>query len=88
MPKCSSCGHSNPPNPNSTGNERCEQCGVSLYGEPAPPADMSAEDSELLKLLQDGQKIAAVKLYRETHPGCGLKDAKEAVEAMLHEQTS
>lgn len=91
MPKCSSCGHPNPSHPNPSGNERCEKCGALLSSEaaveatqPAGPTE-DAEDpveAELLKLLQGGQKIAAIKLYREIHPGSGLKDAKDAVEAM------
>jgi len=39
-------------------------------------------DSELDALLRSGQKIAAIKRYRELHGG-GLKEAKDAVEAML-----
>jgi ribosomal protein L7/L12 len=37
--------------------------------------------AELLALLQKGQKIEAIKLYR-TRTGAGLKDAKDAVEAL------
>ena len=85
MPKCPSCGHPNPSHPNHSGNERCEECGDLLSSEAAvaaPQPDGPAEDAELLNLLQGGQKIAAIKHYRETHPGSGLKDAKDAVEAM------
>lgn len=43
----------------------------------APPLD----DNEVLKLLKQGKKIAAIKVYRERY-GVGLKEAKEAVEKM------
>lgn len=38
-------------------------------------------EGEILSLMQQGQKIQAIKLYRE-HTGTGLKEAKEAVEAL------
>lgn len=38
-------------------------------------------ESELSRLLAEGQKIEAIKLYRE-QTGAGLKEAKEAVEAL------
>jgi len=38
-------------------------------------------EEELLALLEQGQKIEAIKLYRE-RTGAGLKDAKDAVEAI------
>ncbi len=37
--------------------------------------------SELIALLQQGQKIEAIKVYREA-TGSSLKEAKEAVEEM------
>jgi len=39
------------------------------------------QDKQLLKLLAAGQKIAAIKLYRQ-HTSVGLKEAKDAVEAL------
>ena len=51
--------------------------------EPLPtgePADSSPE-AEIVALLQQGRKIKAIKLYRE-QTGLGLKEAKDAVEAM------
>lgn len=33
-------------------------------------------------LARAGQKIAAIKLYREVHPGSGLKEAKDEVEKL------
>ena len=32
--------------------------------------------------IRRGRKIEAIKLYREQHPGTGLKEAKEAVDQM------
>ncbi len=46
-----------------------------------PPPPASTADNEILELLRSGNKIAAIKLYRE-RTGGGLKDAKEAVEAL------
>ena len=46
-----------------------------------PPPPASIADNEILELLRSGNKIAAIKLYRE-RTGDGLKDAKEAVEAL------
>lgn len=40
---------------------------------PSPPT--------VLGLMQNGRKIEAIKLYREEH-GVGLREAKEAVEAL------
>ena len=44
-----------------------------------PNQQGTAEDVE--RLIMEGHKIAAIKLYREIH-GVGLKSAKEAVEEM------
>jgi len=49
-----------------------------------PPAGRtidSAWEAELISLLERGQKIEAIKLYRQRHD-VGLKGAKEAVEAL------
>lgn len=63
-----------------------EQIGDRLGGAGQPlnnrsdvPSDSA--DGEVLDLMRSGQKIAAIKRYRETHGG-GLKEAKEAVEAL------
>jgi hypothetical protein len=37
--------------------------------------------SDILDLIRQGQKIQAIKLYRE-RTNCGLKEAKDAVEAL------
>ena len=52
---------------------------AALLGGQTPPA--SSDDDEILGLLRAGNKIAAIKLRRE-RTGVGLKEAKEAVEAL------
>lgn len=48
-----------------------------------PPTALSPEEGQqlLTELIESGQMINAVKLYRQLH-GCGLKEAKDAVDAM------
>ncbi|RKH89476.1 hypothetical protein D7Y21_10445 [Corallococcus sp. AB045] len=48
-----------------------------------PPPQLSSEEGQksLAELIESGQMINAIKLYRQIH-GCGLKEAKDAVEAM------
>lgn len=63
-----------------------EQIADRMSGSGQPLDNRSAEptgtaDGEVLDLMRSGQKIAAIKRYRETHGG-GLKEAKEAVEAL------
>ncbi|MEV0274131.1 ribosomal protein L7/L12 [Hamadaea sp. NPDC050747] len=48
---------------------------------PAPPRSAADSHEDLAALLARGQKIQAIKLYRE-RTGVGLKEAKNAVEAM------
>lgn len=62
--------------------------GLSIRGPavaPPPLAPRPAPDAEGMErvraALRDGNKIEAIKLYREL-TGVGLKDAKDAVEAM------
>ncbi len=45
---------------------------------PASTSDLSAELQMMAK--DPHQKIAAIKLYREEHPGTGLAEAKERIE--------
>jgi ribosomal protein L7/L12 len=57
-------------------------------GEPLPtrePMD-SAFENEIVLLLHGGKKIGAIKLYRE-RTGVGLKEAKDAVEALERGQS-
>ena len=83
MSACPKCGKPNP-----VGTPLCGNCGANLPQEPAPdetvgvPEQPANEpDDGVLKLLRSGQKISAIKAYRE-QTGVGLKEAKDAVEAM------
>ncbi|MCP2327275.1 ribosomal protein L7/L12 [Hamadaea flava] len=53
------------------------QMAARVPGTPRP----SANGDEVAALLAEGKKIQAIKLYREL-TGVGLKEAKDAVEAM------
>ncbi|MCC7366166.1 MAG: ribosomal protein L7/L12 [Dehalococcoidia bacterium] len=58
-------------------------------GEPLPPGDdepaaRPAGDAVDVLILA-GKKIEAIRQYREEHPGTGLNDAKDAVEARERE---
>lgn len=44
--------------------------------------EVTGFDPELERLIKEKQIIPAIKLYRQTHDGAGLKEAKEAVERM------
>ena len=59
------------------------QLGISSprYRPPAGAAHPPATDPEILQAIADGNLIQAIKLYRE-RTGVGLKEAKDAVEAM------
>lgn len=56
--------------------------GQSLPKTEAPGSDV---DREIVSLLEQGKKIQAVKLYRE-RTGVGLKEAKDAVDAIAAER--
>jgi len=72
MPNCPSCKTTNSP-----GTTLCRSCGASI-----PDSTTTAElEQEVRSLLDQGKKIEAVKVYKD-HFGCGLKDAKDAVEAL------
>jgi large subunit ribosomal protein L7/L12 len=59
-----------------------EQLQRTLASGDLPPAmPVSADDAALLDLLRQGQKIEAIKRYRE-RTGLGLKESKDAVEAL------
>jgi ribosomal protein L7/L12 len=77
MVHCMFCDHDNPP-----GLRRCRNCGADLPETTAPlmPIDDDLE-SRVRSLMDEGQKIEAIKLYRE-RTGAGLKDSKDAVEAI------
>jgi len=91
MPKCFFCNHKNP-----DGVQECQECGAELeppdrsaatnYPIEAASEEMHDEpidpfDDELLQHLQAGNKIAAVKAYRD-QTGAGLKDSVEAINAL------
>ncbi len=60
--------------------QRCPHCGAWLSQQPdAPEANPASLDDAIRLLLSQGQKIAAVKLFRE-QTGVGLAEAKNAVE--------
>jgi ribosomal protein L7/L12 len=73
MCRCPYCDCENP-----AGTKTCRNCRAEL-----PDADDPAptDDSELSSLIQKGQKIAAIKLYRE-RTGANLKEAVDAIEAL------
>jgi ribosomal protein L7/L12 len=49
---------------------------------PPPPRDLTADEkSKIRELMRAGRKIDAIKEFRAM-TGCGLKDAKDCVEAM------
>ena len=64
---------------NLEGTKICRNCRAEL-----PDAEQTAapsDDEKLAELLRRGEKIGAVKLYRQ-RTGAGLKEAVDAVEAM------
>jgi ribosomal protein L7/L12 len=53
-----------------------------LSSKPAtPPLSPAGSNEQVRLLLQQGNKIEAIKVYRQA-TGCGLKEAKDAVESM------
>jgi ribosomal protein L7/L12 len=83
MSTCPKCGKSNP-----AGTPLCGKCGETLPQETSrnesvglPGQPPNGPDDEVLTLIRSGNKIAAIKAYRE-RTGLGLKEAKDAVEAL------
>ncbi len=85
MIRCPFCDHKNP-----TGATHCAECKAELFDPDAAAADSSAGapsaeanslDGCVLALVRGGRKIEAIKLYRDV-TGAGLKEAKDAVEAL------
>jgi large subunit ribosomal protein L7/L12 len=68
--KCAACQCENAP-----GIDHCQGCGAAL---PRGGDDLEAQ---VLSLLAQGQKIGAIKVYRQA-TGVGLAAAKDAVEAL------
>ena len=91
MRRCISCGTEN-----DEGRHTCWSCGRPLGAGASSSASETAarapdrdgrpvDPHEILRLLRDGRKIPAIKLYRE-RTGLGLKESKEAVEALARQQ--
>ena len=91
MPKCRICDHNNP-----AGIDRCQNCGSwmeqavpSAFAGQEPrttsdeqlPQQPDSLEGQILLLMQAGKKIEAIKIYRQ-ETGVGLKEAKDAVEAL------
>lgn len=74
MIQCPFCDYKNPP-----GATHCASCNAELP-ESAEPAKQDSA-AALMALIEKGQTIEAIKLYRE-RTGAGLKEAKDAVEAL------
>ena len=92
MTSCRFCDYQNP-----AGAERCEKCGgpLSVEGralasatpdklESIAPPSADPLDAQVLQLMRAGRKIEAIKLYREQRR-MGLKEAKDAVEALAQQ---
>ena len=83
MAICSFCNHHNPDR-----RRHCEKCGAELAGAAPEERDAAGTDSgldaQIAELLRQGQKIEAIKCYREA-TGVGLREAKDAVEARAAE---
>lgn len=71
---CTVCGA-----PRKTASPACPFCHTLFEGEKA--AALPGTDAEVLAALDRNSLIDAMKLYRQLH-GCGLKEAKKAVEAI------
>ncbi|WP_169977801.1 ribosomal protein L7/L12 [Tautonia rosea] len=78
MPRCPFCKHDNP-----YASHSCDHCGASLaWSSESKPFEFPDDlRSRLRTLLDQGQTIEAIKLFR-SHTGAGLKQAKDAVEAI------
>jgi ribosomal protein L7/L12 len=79
MTRCTFCDQENP-----AGANTCSNCRAELLRSPeteTPPLDEGLSD-----LIKSGQKIRAVKVYRE-RTGCGLKEAVDAIETLQRGET-
>jgi hypothetical protein len=79
MIQCPNCQHFN-----LADASICERCGVSLVIADPDAGDISALDAQVLTIAGTGGKIAAIKWYRQ-QTGLGLKEAKDAVEALMRQ---
>lgn len=75
--KCENCGAGATP-----GAVACPYCGTTFVaaapGVAGPP---SGANPEVVRLIRAGRKIEAIKAHHEA-TRCGLKEAKDAVEAL------
>jgi ribosomal protein L7/L12 len=76
MSCCPFCNHEN-----AVGIRRCRNCGADLPESIESAQALEDWRKEIRALLGEGQKIEAIKLYRQ-RTGVGLRQAKEAVEAI------
>jgi large subunit ribosomal protein L7/L12 len=74
MTRCTFCDHENP-----LGATSCAKCHAELSG--ALDAAQQPDVDPLMDLVRSGKKIEAIKIYRQ-RMGVGLKEAKDAVEAL------
>jgi ribosomal protein L7/L12 len=82
MVRCTSCAQYNPP-----GLPRCQNCGAELPASTGPALRVDDDLGARVRSLTDSdRKIEAIKLFREW-TGAGLKEAKDAVEAIERGQS-
>lgn len=84
MIRCPQCEHFS-----IDGATECERCNAPLTPTTEAPADAPASQEpslagQVLSIAATGGTIAAIKYYRQ-QTGLGLKDSKEAVEALLRQ---
>jgi large subunit ribosomal protein L7/L12 len=74
MTRCTFCDHENPP-----GAASCAKCHAELPD--ALDVAQQPDVDPLMALVRSGKKIEAIKIYRQ-RMGVGLKEAKDAIEAL------
>ncbi len=78
MQKCQFCGSTV-----IVPTEMLYRSGTAAFGDLSSLTGKAFKIAEIQQLIHDGKKIEAIKVFRETF-GVGLKEAKDAVEAMEH----
>ena len=66
------------------GADRCGFCGVTFVAR--APGAPTGVDPELIRLLREGKEIEAIRVYHLARR-CGLKEARDAVDALEREIT-
>lgn len=75
--KCENCGAGVSP-----GAVGCAYCGTTFVtAAPGAPSAPSGANPEVVRLIREGNKIGAIKVYREATKS-SLLDAKNAVDAI------